>query len=689
MTEKIFGEMAEQMRPSNEVRSDLFARIEADGAPAAPSPGEQEPAAPAPSPAGHPRRLHRWFLGAAAAVVAASLLIPAIGGADAPSRSDPIPSSVGAGAASGDYGALYAAVLDASRRSAAKGWRTGMAAGVSDTGLAWAGEAVPAAAPAANESLTNTQVEGIDESDIVKSDGRTLFVAKGKEVVLLAAAGAATRELARINTENGGAAPSAKDGLVLQGPVVDLMVSGSTLVVFVTEYRARESALGEGVVPGTEPTAYVPFDASQTKALLYDITDPTAPRLRTSLGQSGAMTTSRLVGSLLYLVTEYVVTDPDAIKADDAKTFVPALSEGTRTAAMKASNCWLVPQSQGPHYTVVTSIDVAAAKRVDAVSVLGGSQTVSMSTSNLYLAATINDAPAADLVRAGAPKDITSTALTQLTRIALADDGQLSLAAQGSIPGSVLNQFALDEYQDHLRVATTIAGQNRKKRWVERTALYVLDAQLKTVGSLPSLVKNETVQSVRFLGQVGYVVTFKQVDPLFTVDLRDPAKPVVLSALKVPGFSAYLHSWGEGRLLGFGRQGNSKGETNGLKLSMFDTSDRLAVAQITAKEIRFDGSEALSNHHAILVAPDSGLIGVPVTLWSGEKQRLRYLVYRYQPQTGFELAKKIALNTGNDGRAPRVRGLLIDNHLYLASAVQVKVLSIADFGEAATVTLKN
>ena len=122
---------------------------------------------------------------------------------------------------------------------------------------------------------------------------------------------------------------------------------------------------------------------------------------------------------------------------------------------------------------------------------------------------------------------------------------------------------------------------------------------------------------------------------------------------------------------------------------MFDTSDPLAATQIAAKEIRFDDSEALSNHHAILVAPESGLIGVPVTSWSGEKQRLRYLVYRYQPETGFELVKKVTLAPGNDGQVPRVRGLLIEDHLYLASAVQVEVLSTADFGKVATVKLKS
>lgn len=686
MSDDFFRDMAEQMRPSDQTRAELLRTLAAEQTPV-------QPAAAPPTRRGHPLV---WLAGAASvALVAGLTLIPGLLGRGNAEFADPprVPGPTtredeteSAAKVAGDYAELYSAVRSAATRYGQPGRDGGWATGGGPSSWRAADASAPAApVPAGADKggswQTNTQVAGIDEGDIVKSDGSTLFLAAGREVVLVDAAGDATRELARIDTTTPPAAPEREaDRYVVQGPVVDLMLHGSTLVVMVTEYTPRITDL-----PGSTPTTYVPFDATQTKALLYDVSDPGSPKYLTSLGQSGAYVTSRLAGTLLYLVTEYILVDPDAIDPDDPETFVPLVTKGDERAAVDAADCLILPFPDGPRYAVASSIDLAKQERVDTESVLGGSQTVYLSADNLFLAAVDYEATmSAKARKAAGVDDLRGLPVTRLTRIKLAD-GELSVAGQGNLPGTVLNQFALDEYEGHLRVAVTVSGET-KKGWTSRPALYVLNADLDVVGSLPALAKNETVQSVRFDGPVGYVVSFERVDPLFALDLTKPDKPTVMSALKIPGFSTYLHPWSDGRLLGLGMAADSDGRVTGLKLSMFDTSDPFDVTEETSSKVKFDDSEALANHKAVLVDTGRGLIGFPAVAWkdSGEPTQ-RYLVYRYGDGK-FTLAEKLPLQA-TDGYAAGTRGLTLGDHLYLVSAAGVDVYRADSFDKVGGVSL--
>ncbi|MBA3021023.1 beta-propeller domain-containing protein [Propionicimonas sp.] len=669
MNDEIFAAMVEQMRPEQSVLAELRTQIDAES-PAGLSVGT---AATGQGKLSHPR----WGLALAAAVLAVALVVPALsggwpfapGGATVESDANTVTAA--------DYATLYRAVSDSATKWAGT---DDVVVGDSSTSRAEYGPA-----PTASSGKTNVQIDGIDEGDIVKSDGRVIYVATGKQVAIVAADGDQTRELGRIDTSTGGAGKPSQAQNSLQGPVVELVLRGSTLVVLVIEYRPRASALPSGF-PGTRGPTYLPLDAALTKALIYDVSDPAAPRYLTSLGQSGALVTTRLAGDLLYVVTEYLIADKDSVKPDDPQTFVPVLTKDEAVSAAKPADCGIMPAPDGPRYAVVSSIDLGSRARVDTESVFGGSATVFMSVDNLYLAAGQWDASKAEAGKAGAPKDLEQVTLTQLARIAI-DAGKLTLAAQGAVPGTVLNQFALDEYEGKLRVVTSIEGQSRQGRWERRAALFVLGANLKPVGSISSLVKGETVQSVRFAGPVGYVVTFKQVDPLFAIDLSDPAKPKVLSALKIPGFSTYLHPWSDGDLLGLGRSANNKGQQSGLKLAMFDVTDPLAVRESASLPVRGDDSEALTEHKAVLVDTGTGLIGFPISSWSSEELKLSYAVYRYSPGTGFTLAKKITLSSSAQSQADAVRGLLIGGHLYLASAGSVTSYRSDSFQAVVKVTL--
>ncbi|MDR1512340.1 MAG: beta-propeller domain-containing protein [Propionibacteriaceae bacterium] len=527
---------------------------------------------------------------------------------------------------------------------------------------------------------TNVQVRGVDEGDVVKTDGQTIFVANGQRVALVAASGADTAALGSIDITASYTPRATGHGLHnVLGDVIDLMLAEDRLVVLANDYSPRHR--GDWM----SDTADVEFVAERTLALVYDVTDPSDPVFVTSLGQSGAHTTSRLQDGVLYLVSDYVVVSEAAPDPDDLTTFVPLVSDATGIEPLPAADIALFPSPDGPRYALASAIDVATGARIAQQAVLGGADTVYMSADNLYLAVTdwsYGDAvPEATLAAVGLADATGVNAATHIARLSLTG---LTVAAETTLPGQPVNQFAFDEHDGHLRAVLTVQGR-RDRRWTTRASLVVLDADLKAVGSIASLVDGETVKSARFQATVVHIVTFRQTDPLFSVDLSDPAHPAVQSALKIPGFSAYLHPWAEGLLLGFGRDGDANGRLDVLKLSMYDTSDPFSVHEVTTLKVPFYKSEAMDDHKAILVDTERGIVGFPVL--DEAKRTEHYLVYRYDAGQ-FSLSQDLEVAQG-DARyytPPPVRGLLVADNLYVASEDAVSAYAL-DHAHLATVTL--
>ena len=706
----IFREIADQLRPSPEVRADLLARIDAEPAGSEASgngPADPTPAAPEAPPAAwaqpvalapvrRRRRFPAW--GAAVAAVAAVALVvsapgllgrqagmidlsPADAGTQAPlpqPTKAPLPELTKAPPAepdASDYTEIYAAVLAGLKPKDSGGWFDswgwpfgGFASGIEDHDVA------QPAAPSAEQGGTwdtNVQVDGIDEGDVVKSDGRTIFVAAESTIRLVTADGAGSRQLSQIDTRD--QAVASTDG-TLQGPVTDLMLHGTTLVALVTDFTPQ---MTRGLF-GPRPDAYLPYVAKETKALLYDVSDPAAPRFLTSFGQSGQAVTSRLSGDVLYLVTRYDITDRDTVKAEDPWTFVPQVEDSSGRAALPASDIELLPEPQGASYTVASSIDLRRHARIDSQSVLGAADSVYLTQDNLYLASTTYSGQAISVDGDDRVPEFTGfDTRTDLTRIAL-KDGVLTAQASGSVPGEIVNQFALDEHEGFLRIAVTLTGTT-SSGWTSGPALYVLDQGLKTVSVLPELAPGETIESVRFAGDVAYVVSFVQVDPLFAIDLSDPTRPSVMSELKIPGFSTYLHPWSDGLLLGLGRDGDAGGWINGMKLSMFDTSDPFAVTEAATLAVPFDEAAVLSNHKAVFIDKERSLIGFAAASHSGS-QDLHYLLYRWDG-TAFSLVEDLPVadvwpTSAGQSLTETVRGLTIGGHLYVASSAGVDVYDV-------------
>ena len=212
-------------------------------------------------------------------------------------------------------------------------------------------------------------------------------------------------------------------------------------------------------------------------------------------------------------------------------------------------------------------------------------------------------------------------------------DGKIIPEAAGSVTGYIDDSFCIDEDKNgNLRVATTTWGENGN----QESSLFILDKNMKKVGSLTDIAGNEGIKSCRFMGDIGYIVTFRNTDPLFTVDLSNPADPKILSELTIPGFSEYLHYWGNGLLLGVGYDADIEtGGTEGVKLSMFDVSDPKNTKEVAKMILDVDQSDLLyGNYKSVLIDPEKNIFGFSSMDWGDEETNWEehdyYMVFSYE-----------------------------------------------------------
>ncbi len=470
-----------------------------------------------------------------------------------------------------------------------------------------------------DHSETNLQVAGVDEADIIKTDGRYLYVLSGERIVIVNPNDGKPQVLTEFTPNTEGLEVAEVTGMYLAGDRLVLM-----------QYRYVEKRV-------------------TTAALVYDIAIPARPVFVTRFEQDGGEVSSRMVGDILYTVSRYTVT-AEPIESEPA-TFVPGLVCDQEEALVPAEDIYICGESS--QYIVVTAVRVSGdGERLSQKAVLTAGETVYANTENLYIAGSGY-----------------GTRQTPIMRFAL-NDGELEKQAEATISGVLLNQFSLDEYDGYLRVVTTEYGEDGTTN-----ALLVLDKDLNTVGSLKGLAEDERVYSVRFDGEIGYFVTFRQVDPLFTVDLSDPTKPTIQSQLKIPGFSQYLHPYGDGKLLGIGMDADENGRTTFMKLSMFDVSDPTAVTESHVTVLDQCYSEALYNHKAVLVDVGKNLIGFV----TGDDT---YHVYGYDAENGFVLKARLAALGGAS-----TRGIYIGEYLYVVSANGVLSYRLSDFSSVGALSV--
>ena len=321
----------------------------------------------------------------------------------------------------------------------------------------------------------------------------------------------------------------------------------------------------------TNGIAIMPYYSDVSTSInVFDISNKATPILTRNFTVSGSYFDSRMIGNYLY-----AVTSQSAFIYDGAVS-VPAVYSGGIAYAASPTSIYYADMNQSNSYSFTSfyGLDVSNDQKqpTNMTVLMSGASTMYVSTNNIYVTY---------------PNWVNGTDVTSIYRVKI-DGLQLTLAAQGGVPGYTINQYALDEYNGDLRIATnlpsgpyrhsSLRAQDPPRTNTQSNNVYVLNENLTVIGSLEGLANGENLQSVRFIGDRCYLVTFMRTDPLFVIDLSQPTNPTVLGELKIPGYSDYLHPYDETHLIGVGKEAVDSNQGDfawyqGLKLSLFDVSN--------------------------------------------------------------------------------------------------------------------
>ncbi len=475
----------------------------------------------------------------------------------------------------------------------------------------------PDSAPAPRDAVegqdysgTNTQEVGVDEGDIVETDGDHVYVANSDGLRIVSVADATVV-----------AEPELPQGSH------QLLLDGARLVVVTSSWSG----------------------APDTIVSLFDVSDPTNPDLlRRSHLEGGVVATRSADGVARLVITtsfdqrlpfvqpNQFGLDEDSALAQNKEIIAESTVEdwlprwfdedaeggfGPMSQVLPCENVAAPPDFAGLGLTWIGSIDVNGdGSPIGSAGIVSTGDTVYASSDNLYVA-TQNwqwrwggPVPLDAEATSPAPDENPAPPPTLIHQFRLDDGTAASYVASGQVEGRLLDQFSMSEFNGDLRVATTTDDQGGFGEQSEST-VYVLRPdgdQLQQISSVGGLGKDEQIYAVRFIGDLAYVVTFRQIDPLYVIDLSDPADPVQAGELKIPGYSAYLHPVGDGLLLGVGQDATDTGRTTGTQLSLFDVSDPADPQRISTLPIG-GYSEVEWDHKAFLFWPEDGTIVLPVS----------------------------------------------------------------------------
>lgn len=502
-------------------------------------------------------------------------------------------------------------------------------------------------------STTNLQMEGVDESDIAKIDGSYIYTVEDKYIVITDIRDGKLEEVTRFLPKDCGAADR----------VMEIYVDGDQLILVVQGY---ETSLGESSKAGSDKEnsdkessdeessdeeiavsdasedsafCYEMNGKSTTQIQVYSIVDRRNPEFEGRLIQDGYYNTSRKIGDVVYLFTQYHMTSDVVGYVEKEYTSVIPKVNGEKVAAGEI----YLPESSGESGILVSSLDVNKPDKVlDSKLVISGYAQTYISKDALYLY----------------EEDYDGAMITNIAKFAL-DEGRISGVAATAVRGYVRDTFAINASDGYLRVLTTDYSTED-----EVNALYILDENLKLIGQLTGIAPGEEIYAARFMGNTGYFVTYRNTDPLFTVDLSDPAKPEIIGELKVTGFSEYLHFWDDTHLLGIGYESDEKtGNIENIKLSMFNIENPGEVieeAKLVLKDV--DYSEALYDYKSVIISKDKNLIGLVCEDYSSSRTKQTYQIYSYENGTFKKQAEIPGINGVN---YENVRGMYSGNVFYL------------------------
>lgn len=525
-------------------------------------------------------------------------------------------------------GSTDSGIVMYSNETADSGARTDSSSSSSDSATA------SARAVDTSFSDTNVRTEGVGEADIVKTDGSYLYTLKAN-----------SQEISIVDIRSDQMKVVSSISLNENFQASEFYLSDQKLFV-----------LGNMQNTQVDSDSKTLYRGSCTRIQTYDLADINNPKSIGTVDQSGYYRTSRFKDGYLYVFSDYYIYD--TITKKDYPSYVPLVGDNL----LKQSDIYLPTNHAADQYLVVSSVSASSPdKAVDQKAVMSENGEVYVSENNIYIYEYTNSSILADNLAAK-----NQTILRKLSY----NKGKLSGSAQGKVKGYLNDSFSIDEYDNTLRLVTTVTHNVGSSS--QSNSVYVLDADLKTIGKIEDLAKNEQVYSARFLGDTGYFVTYEQTDPLFSVDFSDPENPKILGKLKIPGFSEYLHFYSDNLLLGIGMDTDENGITNGVKISMFDISDPSDVKEVSKYTLdQYYYSDVFSDYRAALVDPEKNLIGFPL---SGSANQ--YVILSYDKDQGFQVQMQEEVN-GNSYLG--TRGVYANEKFYVINGNAIEAYRMGDY----------
>ena len=534
-------------------------------------------------------------------------------------------------------------------------------------------------------STTNVQVENVDEADIVKTDGDYIYYVSNNIVYIVKADNLEIISEIKIEKEDE------------RFWISEIYLNKDKLVLIGTSHIILEPIVEEAEEKRNSISARY-NSVSSAKAIVFNIKNKIYPEKEREVALEGNYIDSRLIGENLYLISRknafYYNDTPD-------NSILPVIEDSIIGNEVKTINCTDIAYFEGSkdnNFMMIGGFNINENEEVFIETLFGAGDTVYANEKSLYL--TQNNYGWYD-------EEENNVLIYKFTL----DENRMILTAKGAVKGNLNNQFSMDEYEGNLRIATTstiviepekteeIAEGIMKTTRRETTTtnnLYILDEELNEIGKIENLANDERIYSVRFIGKVGYIVTFKQIDPLFVIDLSDPTNPTVKGELKIPGNSSYLHPYDENHIIGIGYNTKDNGHcgvTNAnMKMSMFDVSDLENPQEIFNVDIgnQYTSSEITYNHKALFYKKSENLIGFPVT----------YKKYNYRDDSNGFIIFKIDLEDKEfekygeilnqiDYRTNVKRIIYIDDIVYALAEQKITSYDLNTFEKLNEVDLKN
>lgn len=526
-------------------------------------------------------------------------------------------------------------------------------------------------------SKTNNQVENVDEADIVKTDGKYIYYISQNKVYIV---DAKNMEItSKIEYENSSIySYLGPEQLFINENKLIVLGTYSEIDLIQKQYKSDEYV--EDKIE-TEQRNFA-------QAIIYDISDKSKPKEIRKVSLDGYYKDSRMIGKNIYFISAKIPTYYTNITE---KEILPCYSDTVSLIKQESINYTdiaYLKSSNTNSYLLVGGFNIENKEKVNIETFYGASaDDIYVSEENMYITEYdygYDEDYGYSYYRTN--ENNKSNEKTKIYKFNL-KDSQIKLQCTGEVNGYLKNQFSMDEYEGNLRIAIT-SGYNENSS----NAILVFDKDLKEIGKIEDLAQGEKIYSVRFIGKIGYVVTFEQIDPLFVIDLSDPYNPVVKGQLKIPGYSSYLHPYDETHIIGIGYNTESNGyggvRNTTLKMSLFDISNLENPKEIFNVSIGNEksSSEVINEHKALFYNKQKNLIGFPVYFQQAPDYKDSFVIYKIDMEKGFEKYGEISEESKRYNYNSRM--IYIGETIYVIRYDEIISYNMNDLKEIGRVELK-